>query len=185
VADYLTVVHECKDFAPWKTVFDADAVNRKAAGLTDLVLRRESARPNMIALVFQVSDLSKAKAFVTSEPLRAAMQKAGIIGMPNIHFRRGEFTNAEATTYLTVNCKVSGIDTFKRGYAMDKADRVAAGLTDLGLLQDIEDPNDLLLAWSVADVPKVKTFLASPALAAHMTQNCGIVSEPLMRFWTK
>lgn len=183
MTEILTVVHECKDFDIWKAGYDADAGNRKAAGLTDLMLVRLVSNRNVLALVFGVSDSAKAKAMVASPALRETMQKAGIIGTPDVHFRSGDFTQREAATYLSLNCRIRDIDTFKRGYAMDKAERQAAGLVDLGLLQNTEDANDLLLLWSVDDVARATAFLESPKLAEHQTKNAGVVSAPLLRFW--
>jgi hypothetical protein len=185
MADFLTIIHECKDFKTWKVAYDADAGNRKAAGLTDLMLVHASDNPNRVALLFGVSDVSKAKAMVTSDALRETMQKAGVIGAPSIFFRHGEFTARNAANYLTINAKVSGIDTFRKGYAMDKADRQAASLTDLGLMQNADDPNDILLLWSLDDVAKVNAFLQSPKLAEHQVKNAGVVSAPVVRFWVR
>jgi len=184
MADHLTVVHECKDYTAWKAGFDADAPNRLAAGLTDLTVARSKDKPNVVAVVFRIGDLAKARAMVGSAGLRAAMEKAGVVGKPGIHFRRGEYTFETAPAYLTINCRVGDFATFKKGYAMDKADRQAATMTDRALLQDMDDPNDLLLAWSIDDVNKAMAFLKSPALAEHMKNNCSIVGEPELRFWT-
>jgi hypothetical protein len=185
MAEFLTILHECKDFKTWKAGYDADAPNRKAAGLTDLMLVQGSTNPNLVALLFGVNDLSKAKAMATSDGLRDAMQKAGVVGAPIIHFRRGEFAPRDAAHYLTLNCKASGIDTFRNGYAMDKADRQAASLTDLGLMQNVDDDNDLLLLWSVDDMAKATAFLSLPKLAEHQVKNAGLVGEPVARFWAK
>jgi hypothetical protein len=185
MTEVLTIVHECKDFDSWKAAYDADAGNRKAAGLTDFMLVREVSNPNVLALVFGVSDLIKAKAMIASPALREVMQKAGIIGTPDVHFRRGDFTQREAANYLSVNCRIRDIDTFKKGYAMDKADRQNAGLIDLALLHNVEDSNDLLLLWSVDDVARATAFLESPKLAEHQVKNAGIVGAPVARFWKR
>jgi hypothetical protein len=185
MSEILTVVHECSNFNRWKAVYDADIGNRKTTGLTDLMLVRQADNPNMIALVFDVADHAKAKAMVTSPVLREVMETAGIIGTPDVHFRRGEFTLRDAANYLSVNCRIRDIDTFRKGYAMDKAERQNATLTDLGLLQNVDDANDLLLLWSVNDTAKAKSFLESPKLAEHQVKNAGLVGEPLARFWTK
>jgi hypothetical protein len=185
MSEILTIVHECAEFGLWKTIYDADAANRKAAGLTELMLVHLATNPNVIALVFSVADQAKAKAMMASPQLRDAMQKGGVIGVPDVHFRKGDFAALDAPNYLSLNCRIRDIDTFRKGYAMDKPDRQAAGLTDAGLLQDVADANDLLLLWSVKDVAKAKSFLASPALAEHQVKNAGVVSPPVLRFWTK
>ena len=185
MSDILTIIHECTDFSRWKSGYDADAANRKSAGLTDLMQVRQSTNPKVIALVFGVADLAKAKAMVASPALRQAMQNAGVVGTPQVHFRRGDWTTRDAANYLSLNCRIRDIDTFRKGYAMDKADRQTAGLTDLALLQDVDDPNDLALVWAVDDVARAQTFLESPRLAEHQVKNAGVTSQPLLRFWKK
>jgi len=180
---YLTVVHECKAFNAWKAVFDADQPNRIAAGLKDLGVAQLTGNPNVVALIFEASDLNKAKAMVDSAHLRKTMEDAGVVGPPDIHFRQGELALMTQGHLLSFNCRISGIDKFKAAFAMDKADRVAAGISDLGLLQDIHDDNDLLLVGAMADVDKATRFLDSPALGEHIRQNTGIVGEPVRRFW--
>lgn len=185
MAEFLTIVHTCKDFEAWKSGYEADAPNRSAAGLTDLFLARQMDDPNAVCLIFQVSDRAEATAFISSDQLREAMAQAGVVGAPTIHFWQGEFSPGAAANYLMLNCKISGIDKFRAGYAMDATDRTDAGLADLGLMQDIDDPDDLLLIWSVDDVDRANAFISSPALAEHQTKNAGIVGPPEAHYWTR
>jgi hypothetical protein len=184
MAEFLTIIHEVKDFAAWKPVYDADAPNRAAAGLTDVLLGRDSANPNLVGLIFGISDRAKAEAMMQSPKLRETMEHAGVIGAPKARIRQGAFTKMDSPNYLTLNSTVSSYDTFKNGYAMDAADRKNATLTDLGVLQAVDNPNDLLLIWAVGDVAKVSAFLSSPELAAHQAKNAGLVGAPEAHFWT-
>jgi hypothetical protein len=164
--------------------YDGDAPHRAAAGLTDLILLRQMDEPNVIGLIFGVTDRVKATAFLQSDRLRMKMIQAGIVGKPTITYREGSFTPAGAATYLTVNCTISGIDKFRAGYAMDATDRMEAGLTDLGLMQSVENPSDLLLVWSVADVDRANAFIRSLKLAEHQVKEAGVVGKPEAHFWT-
>jgi hypothetical protein len=107
-----------------------------------------------------------------------------VVGAPDVHFRHGELTWVPSSNYLTFNLRISGIDRFKAAFAMDKADRVAATITDIAVLQSIDDPDDVLLIAAADDMAKAQRFLASPELAAHIEKNTGIVGTPLLRFWT-
>lgn len=185
MTEILTILHEVADFTHWKAAYDADAVNRDSAGLTELMLVRQSTNPRNVALVFAVSDHEKAKAMVQSPVLHAVMKKAGIVEAPDIHFRQGEFTRHDASRYLSLNCRIRDIATFRKGYAMDKAEREKAGLTDLALLQNVDDGNDLLLVWAVEDVARATAFIESPQLAEHQVKNAGVVGPPQLRFWNK
>jgi hypothetical protein len=152
VANDLTVIQDCKDYATWKKAFDAHAPSRAAAGLTDIHVMREHANPNLVALMFEVSDVSRARAFTTSPELAAIMKAAGVIGTPRLRFRHGDYKRASATNYATITLTVRDYETARKAYAADAADRKGASLTDLGILQLEDDPNNLLLLWAVSDV---------------------------------
>jgi len=183
VANYLTVIQECKDYATWKKAFDAHAPSRAAAGLTDLHVMREHANPNLVALMFEVSDVGRARAFTTSPELATTMKAAGVIGTPRLRFRHGDYKRASATNYATITLTVRDHETARKAYATDAADRKDASLTDLGNLQLDDDPNNLLLLWAVSDVTRATAFFDSPALASHMVKNAGVVGPPERHFW--
>jgi hypothetical protein len=184
VANYMTVIHECKDYPTWKKAYDADARNRAAAGLTDLQVLREQGNANLVAILFGVSDVGRAKAFAASPDLAAAMKAAGIIGTPKLRFRHGdEYNRGSAANYATMTLTVRDYGTALKAYAMDAADRKGAGLTDLGIFQLDDDPNNLLIVWTVGDLARARAFFDSPALAAHITKNAGVVGPPELHFW--
>lgn len=183
MANYLTVVHECKDYSSWKKAYDADAPNRAAAGLTEIHVLRELDNANLVALMFGVGDMARAKAFVTSPDLASTMKAAGIVGTPTVRFRHGEYSRGSAANYATMTLAVRDYGTALKAYAMDAADRKGAGLTDLTLLQLNEDPNNLVILWAVSDVARATAFFDSPALAAHMAKNAGVMGPPERHFW--
>jgi hypothetical protein len=102
MANYLTVIHECKDFAAWRKGYDADLSARTAAGLTELYVVREHANPNMIGLVFEASDVARAQAMVASPELADRMKAAGVIGTPKVRIRHGDFKRQSAANYATI-----------------------------------------------------------------------------------
>jgi hypothetical protein len=80
------IYHEVEDFAKWKPKFDAHRGARQAAGLKDLHVLRDAEKPNQLTLLFQTSDLKRAKEFAASPDLHDAMKGAGVVGQPEIHF---------------------------------------------------------------------------------------------------
>jgi hypothetical protein len=182
VANFITILHECKDFSVWKKSYDADVPRRSKAGLTQLHVLRDLVNPQLLALMFEVSDLGRAKAMASSPDLAAAMKAGGIIGVPRVKFRHGSYTHAEAATYASMTLTVRDFETAKKAYAMDAVERKGATLTDLGILQADDDPNNLLLVWAVGDVARAKAFFDSPKLAAHMSKNAGVVGAPEQHF---
>ena len=183
MADYLTLMHECKDFPVWKKAYDADAPRRAAAGLTEIHVLREHANPNLVGLMFGVSDVARAKAFATSADLAATMKAAGIIGTPRMRLRQGDYSRKTVANYATITLNVRDYETALKAYAMDAADRKGAGLTDLGVFQLKDDPRNILIFWAVGDIARATAFFDSPALAAHMANNAGVVGSPERHFW--
>jgi hypothetical protein len=183
MADYVTLMHECRDFPVWRKAYDADAPRRASAGLKQIHLLRNHANPQVIGLMFEASDLGKAKAMSSSADLAAAMTAAGVIGKPRIGFRRGTYQQRSAPIYATMIAQVGDYDTLVKAYAVDAADRKAAGLTDLGMLQSVDDPGSVFVIWAVEDIARANAFFDSPALAAHMVGAAGVIGRPERYFW--
>lgn len=58
---------------------------RIEAGLTEKHLLRGAQDPNEVVLLFEVQDLSRAKAYSESADLRETMQKIGVVDKPDIY----------------------------------------------------------------------------------------------------
>lgn len=84
--NYAMLKSRVEDFNKWKTVFDDNKSFRKAAGLRDINVLRNIDNPNEIVLLFEASDLTKAKEFSTSEELKEKMKQSGVLGRPEFIF---------------------------------------------------------------------------------------------------
>jgi quinol monooxygenase YgiN len=91
----LIVHHRVKDFAAWKPVFDQHASMRGAAGCKGGYLLRSPVDPNDVTIFFQWDSADHAKKFAQSDDLRTAMQKAGVLGKPDVQIldQVGQFAN--------------------------------------------------------------------------------------------
>ncbi len=83
---YLMVRHTVSDYDTWKPVYDEDAENRKAHGSTGGRLFRNSTDPNETISIFEFADMEDAQKFTESPELHERMQRAGIVGRPEILF---------------------------------------------------------------------------------------------------
>jgi hypothetical protein len=83
---HMLIRHKVKDFGKWKPAYDAHRQARAAAGLKDLHLWHNVDDPKEIFLLFEASDVAKAKAFATSKDLKEKMTAAGVTGRPEIFF---------------------------------------------------------------------------------------------------
>ncbi len=80
------IKHRVADFGKWKPVFDEHEPARRQAGATAHSLHRDADDPNVVIIAFRVEDIARAKEFVASDDLRAAMEQAGVVGPPEFWF---------------------------------------------------------------------------------------------------
>jgi heme-degrading monooxygenase HmoA len=81
---YLFVHHKVEDYEKWKTVYDEHETSRKAAGSLGARLWRNVNDSNELVIMTTWPDLEHAQAFASSPDLREAMQRAGVVGMPEV-----------------------------------------------------------------------------------------------------
>jgi quinol monooxygenase YgiN len=78
------IVHKVKDFAAWKTGFDAHDQARKDAGIVGWAVSQDPKDPNQVVVWLEAEDQTKLDAFFQSKELKAAMKEAGVIGAPKV-----------------------------------------------------------------------------------------------------
>jgi hypothetical protein len=85
--DRLMVTHRVKDFDAWLKVYDEEGiVKRMEGGLIDRGMARNIDDPNIVTIVFAISDIDKAKALIKSEEQKKVMMDAGVEGVPEMFF---------------------------------------------------------------------------------------------------
>ena len=82
---YVVVKHKVEDYSRWKPVFDEHGTTREKAGCEGGQLFHISDEPKNIFILFEWDKKENATEFVESEDLKKRMQKAGIIGKPEIY----------------------------------------------------------------------------------------------------
>jgi hypothetical protein len=83
---HMFIRHQVQDFDKWKPAYDSHQQARAAAGLNDLKLWHNVDDRDEIVLLFEVSDMAKAKVFAESKDLKERMAAAGVINTPEILF---------------------------------------------------------------------------------------------------
>ena len=78
------VTHEVKDYSSWRKGFDADESNRKSAGFKVWNVCSAENNPNMVSVIGEFPSAAAAEAFTTSPKLKETMEKAGVVGKPDI-----------------------------------------------------------------------------------------------------
>jgi len=77
---HLIVRVTVQDFDRWKIVYDSNLPARQSAGLKELNLWRNADKSNEVILLFEVSDIAKAKAYTLSPELKEKLKAGGVIG---------------------------------------------------------------------------------------------------------
>lgn len=82
----LIVQHKVRDYAAWRPAYDAHEPSRTGAGITKGRVYREVEFPNDLVLIFDVADAARARAWAAGDDLKNAMENAGVLGAPTVHF---------------------------------------------------------------------------------------------------
>lgn len=83
--------------------------------------------------------------------------------------------------YMIVRHSVRDYSEFKPGYDSHESARAAAGLTEMHVLQDADDPNMVTVILKAEDLKRAEEFARSDYLREVM-QKVGVVGQPDMFF---
>lgn len=83
---YVLVHHKVENYEKWKSEYDGHEATRKAAGSQGARLLRNLNNGNELVIIMTWPDLEQAQAFASSPDLRAVMQRAGVLGAPEVLF---------------------------------------------------------------------------------------------------
>ncbi len=78
------VHHEVADYAAWRKAYNAFASIRHKYGVTAQAVYQSVDNPNDVVVTHDFASADQAKTFVASDELKAAMQKAGVKGTPQV-----------------------------------------------------------------------------------------------------
>ena len=82
----MTIHLRVKDYATWRTGYDAREKSRVSAGITNGRVFRRAEDQNDVVILQDVADVAKARTWLASDEMKTAMEKGGVIGSPNIRF---------------------------------------------------------------------------------------------------
>jgi len=82
----LFVRHTVADLAAWRRAYDGFAEGQRKGGVIAKAVFQSVDDPNDVTVVHDFKDLETAKAFAASPDVKATMQKAGVVGAPQLWF---------------------------------------------------------------------------------------------------
>jgi hypothetical protein len=83
----IEIVHKVKNFDAWLKGYDAEGPTTRAAnGMADIALGRGVDDSTLVHIVFEITDMTKAKARLADPALKKIMTDAGVVGKPTMTF---------------------------------------------------------------------------------------------------
>jgi heme-degrading monooxygenase HmoA len=83
---YMFVRSNVQDYKTWKSVFDSESDLRRRYGQKSYQILRPENGSNEVDILFAWDNLDNARKFASSAELKEAMQRAGVVGKPEISF---------------------------------------------------------------------------------------------------
>lgn len=184
---YLGVMmHKVSNYSKWLTAYEAGDSLRLAYDVHNFVVARGVKDSNMVMVVVKLDDTAKANKFMSLAELKANMQKAGVIGVPTISMldvQEKDTTANTTSTRIMVTHKVKDWTVWKKIFDEDKANRMAAGLTDRLVAYNVADNHQVTMVMLVSDMKKADAFTKSPELKAKMEAG-GVEGAPGFFYYT-
>jgi quinol monooxygenase YgiN len=78
--------HKVKNFEAWKKVYDEFDTTRRGLGVTGHGVYQAEGNPNDVTVYHEFASVDAAKKFAASTELKSTMEKAGVVGAPDIWF---------------------------------------------------------------------------------------------------
>jgi len=184
-ANTMTITHKVANFTKWLAGYEAHDSMRLAHGLHNFVIGRGAKDTNMVFIAVRMDDYAKAKEFAASPNLKAAMQKAGVVGAPNVTFNDMQIldTSVSSALRLRVMHKVKDWNAWKIEFDSHEQTRKDAGLSLRALSYSMDDNHQVSIVFNVADMQKAEEFGKSADLKAKM-EKAGVEGTPAFFYYT-
>ncbi len=176
----MMVKHKVKDYAAFKTVYDEHDSVRRANGLYSYVLGRGLDDSMMVMVALKADDLEKAKAFSKDAVLKTAMQKAGVVGVPEISFINAvwqDTLNVGSIPRVMTNFTVKDFDAAKKAFEEGRQERMDNGIADRQYGHEADDNHKVSIVTALTDVNKAKAYWASDAIKKRIEAG-GLTTQP-------
>jgi hypothetical protein len=134
----------------------------------------------------KASDLAKAKAMLADPKMKETMQKAGVMGKPDIQFYHMiRMVGSPAKQFVVVNHKVKDFNAWLKVFDGEgSAKRASEGLVDRALGRGIDDTTMVHIVFGVSDMAKAKAAIFSDEKKKLM-ESAGVIGKPDIRFYNE
>lgn len=175
----MVVKHKVADFAKFKIAYDGHDSMRLASGIHSYVIGRGVLDSNMVLVAVKADDAEKAKAFAKNPSLKAAMQKAGVTGTPDIMIHTIRYQDQSENMSLLrsmTHFTVKDWAGWKTAFESNRQLRADNGVTDRAYGHDVDDTKKVTLVVAINDSAKADAFWNSDIIKQKRVES-GVVGE--------
>jgi hypothetical protein len=176
----LVAKHKVRDFAKWKTSFDAHDSLRLAHGIHDYVIGRSAEDSNNILVAFKIDDAEKAKAFSKSNELKAALKDGGVLNPPKVTMINMIWQDTSiigSVLRSETSFSVKEWNTWRANFESANQERLENGITTRAFGHDVDDNTKVVLVTALLDTAKARAYWNSDMLKKRREAG-GVMSEP-------
>lgn len=178
--DMVVIVQKVANYNKWKMVYDGRDSARMAAGIHSYVVGRGLQDSNMVLVAMKADDTAKATAFMKDPNLKAAMQKGGIIGTPQMSLITVTFQDTGALSSSlrsSVMLTVKDWDNWLKSFEEGKQQRIDNGIAVRAYGHDAKDNHKVRVVTALVDSAKAVAYFKSDTLKKRMAAS-GVVGQP-------
>jgi hypothetical protein len=84
IMPWIHIHHQVQDFNKWKEIYDQTAQYKRSQGWKRYRIYQVAGQRTDLIVMEQFNTLEQARAFATSDYLREAMEREGVVGAPEI-----------------------------------------------------------------------------------------------------
>lgn len=182
----LLVAHEVDDYAVWRERFNAQVDARLDAGVEDELVMQAEDNPNLVFVLLTIRDREAATAFLTDPATARSMEFAGVTGellTELVTYGTLWPMTAETGLRLLVRHPVDDFERWMNTFKGHEQERANAGVHTMMVTQSLDDPNDVMMMFSVTDPETVSDYMSSQLLRVTM-RLAGVIGEPQAYFVT-
>lgn len=83
---YILIKHRVKDYSSWRPVYDSAQSFAGGMGQLSSKAFQEENDPNLVTVLSEFDTKEHGEQFINSTELKQAMERAGVLEQPEIHF---------------------------------------------------------------------------------------------------